>query len=345
MSETLRIGREHPPFIIAELSGNHNQSLDRALALVKAAAEAGASAVKLQTYTPDTMTLDLATGEFFVGEQGSLWQGRSLYDLYREAHTPWEWHGPIFDCCRENGIIGFSSAFDATSVEFLETLGAPCYKIASQENVDLPLIRQAAGTGKPLIVSTGMATLAELDDAARAARDAGCQDLIFLKCTSNYPADPRNSNLLTLPHLRESFGVEVGLSDHTLGIGVSAASIALGAVVIEKHLTLSRAEGGVDSAFSLEPAEFRQLVDEANRAWQALGQVSYGPTPAEEKSLKYRRSLYVVKDIRAGEPFTTKNVRAIRPGLGLAPKHLDLVLGRVCRKNAPRGTPLSWELM
>lgn len=344
MQSQLPIGREHPPFIIAELSGNHNQSLDRALALARAAAEAGASAVKLQTYTHDTMTLDLKSGEFFVGEPGSLWQGRSLYDLYREAHTPWEWHAPIFNLCRKLSIHCFSSAFDSTSVDFLESLDVPCYKIASQEVVDLPLIRKAAGTRKPLIISTGMATIAELDEAARAARGAGCRELVFLKCTSNYPADPRNSNLLTLPHLRELLDVHVGISDHTLGIGVAAASIALGAVVIEKHLTLSRAEGGVDSAFSLEPAEFRQLVDESTRAWQSLGQVSYGPTPAEEKSLKYRRSLYVVQDIRAGELFSSENVRAIRPGLGLPPKHLDLVLGRACRQDVARGTPLSWNL-
>jgi len=345
MLRDLRLGPEFPPFIIAEMSGNHNQSLDRALALVEAAAAAGASAVKLQTYTPETMTLDLSTGEFFVNDDGSPWQGRSLYDLYREAHTPWEWHAPIFERCRQLGIHGFSSAFDASSVEFLETLNVPCYKIASQENTDLPLIRKVAATGKPLIISTGMATAGELDETVRAAREAGCSELVLLKCTSNYPADPSDSNLRTIPHLRELCGAFVGLSDHTLGIGVAVASVALGAVVIEKHLTLSRAEGGVDAAFSLEPAEFRQLVDETRRVWQALGGVKYGPTDAEQKSLKYRRSLYIVRDIAAGEIFTPENVRAIRPGLGLPPKHLELVLGRVSHHAVKRGTPLDWNMV
>jgi pseudaminic acid synthase len=345
MLDQLRIGAEFPPFIIAELSGNHNRSLERALALVDAAAEAGASAVKLQTYTPDTMTLDLATGEFFVSEEGSLWKGRSLYDLYGEAHTPWEWHAPIMERARQLGMVCFSSAFDATSIDFLESLGVPCYKIASQENTDLPLIRKAAATGKPLIISTGMATLAELDETVRTARSAGCRELVLLKCTSNYPADPRDSNLRTIPHMRELFGALVGLSDHTLGIGAAVASIALGAAVIEKHLTLSRAEGGVDAAFSLEPAEFKSLVEESNRVWQALGGIHYGHTAAEEKSLKYRRSLYVVRDVAAGEAFTSDNVRAIRPGLGLPPKYLNLVLGRVCTKDVTRGTPLHWDLL
>lgn len=345
MLSEFRIGPEYPPFIIAELSGNHNRSLDRALALVEAAASAGASAVKLQTYTSDTMTLDLAEGEFFVSEEGSLWKGRSLYDLYREAYTPWEWHAPLFDRCQQLGIVGFSSAFDSTSVDFLNSHNVPCFKIASQENTDLPLIRKAAATGKPLFISTGMATAAELDETVRAARQAGCRELVLLKCTSNYPADPSDSNLRTIPHLGTLFGTHVGLSDHTLGIGVAVASVALGAVAIEKHLTLSRAEGGVDSAFSLEPAEFRALVDETKRVWQALGSVKYGPTEAEEKSLKYRRSLYVVRDIAAGEQFTSENIRAIRPGLGLSPRYLDIVLGRSCSKLLKRGTPLDWSLV
>lgn len=339
------IGKEHPPFIIAEMSGNHNQSLERALAIVEAMAEAGVDAVKLQTYTADTMTLDLAHGEFFIDDPKSLWQGKSLYKLYQEAYTPWEWHEAIFKRCRELGLIAFSSPFDETAVDFLESLGVPCYKIASFENTDLPLIRKVARTGKPVIISTGMATLAELDESVRAFREAGGKELILLKCTSTYPASPENSNLVTIPHLRELFGCPVGLSDHTLGIGVAVASVALGASVIEKHVTLSRAEGGVDAAFSLEPQEMKTLVEETKRAWQSLGQISYGPTDAEVPSLKHRRSLYIVKDLQAGEQLTRDNVRAIRPGLGLPPKYLDLVLGKRVKQSVGKGTPLSWELL
>lgn len=339
------IGEEHPPFIIAEMSGNHNQSLERALAIVEAMAEAGVDAVKLQTYTADTMTLDLAHGEFFIDDPKSLWQGKSLYKLYQEAYTPWEWHEAIFKRCRELGLIAFSSPFDETAVDFLESLGVPCYKIASFENTDLPLIRKVARTGKPVIISTGMATLAELDESVRAFREAGGKELILLKCTSTYPASPENSNLVTIPHLRELFGCPVGLSDHTLGIGVAVASVALGASVIEKHVTLSRAEGGVDAAFSLEPQEMKTLVEETKRAWQSLGQISYGPTDAEVPSLKHRRSLYIVKDLQAGEQLTRDNVRAIRPGLGLPPKYLDLVLGKRVKQSVGKGTPLSWELL
>ena len=340
-----KIGHDAPPFVIAEMSGNHNQSLERALEIVEAAAKTGAHALKIQTYTPDTMTLDINEREFHISDPKSLWAGTSLYKLYGEACTPWEWHKPIFDRARELGIIAFSTPFDDTSVDFLETLDVPCYKIASFENTDLPLIRRVAATGKPLIISTGMATVAELDDTVRAARDVGCKDLILLKCTSTYPATAQNTNILTIPHLRELFGNEVGLSDHTMGIGVSVASVALGATVIEKHFTLSRADGGVDSAFSMEPAEMAQLVVETERAWQALGQVSYGSTEAEKKSLQYRRSLYVVNDLKAGDVLTQKNVRAIRPGLGLPTKYLEVLLGKSVKQDIKRGTALTWALL
>ena len=340
-----KIGHDAPPFVIAEMSGNHNQSLERALEIVEAAAKTGAHALKIQTYTPDTMTLDINEREFHISDPKSLWAGTSLYKLYGEACTPWEWHKPIFDRARELGIIAFSTPFDDTSVDFLETLDVPCYKIASFENTDLPLIRRVAATGKPLIISTGMATVAELDDTVRAARDVGCKDLILLKCTSTYPATAQNTNILTIPHLRELFGNEVGLSDHTMGIGVSVASVALGATVIEKHFTLSRADGGVDSAFSMEPAEMAQLVVETERAWQALGQVSYGSTEAEKKSLQYRRSLYVVKDLKAGDMLTQENVRAIRPGLGLPTKYLEVLLGKSVKQDIKRGTALTWALL
>lgn len=337
------VGLAHPPFIIAEMSGNHNQSLERALSIVEAAAKAGAHALKIQTYTADTMTLDMDSGEFFIEDKNSLWQGTSLYKLYQQAYTPWEWHEPIFERCRELGMIGFSTPFDDTSVDFLESLNVPCYKIASFENTDLPLIRKVAATGKPMIISTGMASVAELDDTVRCAREAGCKDLVLLKCTSTYPATPENSNINTIPHLRQLFGCEVGLSDHTMGVGGAVAAVALGATVVEKHFTLSRADGGVDSAFSLEPAELSMLVTETHRAWQSLGTVSYGVTEAEKKSLMFRRSLYVVEDIRAGEEFTAQNVRAIRPGLGLPPKYLDKVIGKVAACAVKRGTALSWE--
>lgn len=340
-----QIGPSHPPFIIAEMSGNHNQSLERALEIVEAAAKSGAHALKIQTYTPDTMTIDLDEREFHISDPNSLWEGTSLYKLYGEAYTPWEWHKAIFDRARELGIIPFSTPFDDSAVDFLEALDVPCYKIASFENTDLPLIRRVAATGKPLIISTGMATVAELDDAVRAAREAGCGDLILLKCTSTYPATAENTNILTIPHLRELFGCEVGLSDHTMGVGVSVASVALGASVIEKHFTLSRADGGVDSAFSMEPAEMAQLLLETERAWQALGRVSYGPTQAEKKSLQYRRSLYVVQDIKAGDVLTKENVRAIRPGLGLPTKYLGEVLGKTVSQDVKRGTALGWGML
>ncbi len=338
------IGREHPPFIIAEMSGNHNQSLERALQIVDAAAATGAHAVKLQTYTPDTMTIDLEEGDFFIADPKSLWAGRSLYNLYQEAHTPWDWQRQIFRRAADHGIVCLSTPFDATAVDFLEELDAPCYKIASFENTDLPLIRRVAATGKPLIISTGMATVSEIDETVRAAREAGAQSIVLLQCTSTYPATPENSNLLTIPHMRDLFGTEVGLSDHTLGVGVSVASVALGATLIEKHFTLDRSEGGVDSTFSMEPAEMSQLVTETKRAWQALGNITYGPSEAERKSLQFRRTLYVVEDVAPGETLSSQNVRAIRPGSGLPPKCLDVVLGQKLPAGAKRGTPLSWDL-
>jgi len=339
------VGRDQRPFVIAEMSGNHNQSLDRALAIVDAAAEAGADALKIQTYTPDTMTLDLDEREFHITDPDSPWSGTSLYALYGQAFTPWDWHAPILARARERGLVAFSSPFDASAVEFLESLDVPCYKIASFENTDIPLIRRVAATGKPVIISTGMASDVELDETVRAARDAGCRDLVLLKCTSTYPASPEHSNLLTIPDLRQRFSCEAGLSDHTLGLGVAVASVALGATVIEKHLTLDRRAGGVDSTFSMEPHELAQLVTETTRAWQALGSVSYGPTAAEEPSLRFRRSLYIVADVKAGEPLTAAHVRAIRPGLGLPPKCLDEVIGRRAAVDVARGTPLAWDLL
>ncbi|HEU4825334.1 MAG TPA: pseudaminic acid synthase [Dongiaceae bacterium] len=339
------LGASHVPFIIAEMSGNHNGSLERALEIVEMAAKAGAHALKLQTYTADTMTIDLSEREFFISDPNSLWNGTSLYKLYEQAHTPWAWHKPIFERCRQLGMIGFSSAFDATAVDFLESLDVPCYKIASFESIDLPLVRKVAATGKPMIISTGLASIAELGETVEAARSAGAQDLVLLKCTSAYPASPEHSNLNTIPHMRELFGCHVGLSDHTMGIGAAVASTALGAVAIEKHVTLRRADGGVDSAFSLEPEELAALVAETRRAAEAMGGIAYGPTEAERKSLVYRRSLYIVADLKAGDVLTKENVRAIRPGLGLAPGNLERVLGRRISRDAARGTPLSWDLL
>jgi N-acetylneuraminate synthase len=339
------IGLDAPPFVIAEMSGNHNQRLDRALALVDAAADAGAHALKIQTYTADTITLDVSRGEFRIEDPNSLWAGETLHQLYARAFTPWEWHEAILRRAEERGLIAFSTPFDETAVDFLEDLGTPCYKIASFENVHLPLIRKVAATGKPIIMSTGMATVAELDDAVRAAREAGCQDLVLLKCTSTYPADPANSNLRTIPHMRELFRCEVGLSDHTLGTGAACAAVALGATVIEKHFTLSRADGGVDSAFSLEPDELAALVRDAEHAWKSLGQTSYGPTEAEKASLQFRRSLYVAQDMKAGDVFTPANLRIVRPGLGLAPKYYEVFLGKRVAVDAEMGTPVSWDLL
>lgn len=338
------IGKDHKPFIIAEMSGNHNQSLERALAIVEAAARSGADALKLQTYTADTMTLDIHDGNFYIEDPNNLWSGSSLYNLYQEAYTPWEWHEAIFNKCAELGLLAFSTPFDETAVDFLESLHVPAYKIASFENTDIQLIRKVAATGKPLIISTGMATIAELDDTVRAAREAGAQHLVLLKCTSTYPASPENTNILTIPHMEQLFNCQVGLSDHTMGIGVAVASVALGATVIEKHFTLSRAEGGVDAAFSLEPDELSALVVESERAWQALGAVTYGATAQEVPSLKHRRSLYIAQDVREGEVLTKDNVKAIRPGLGLPTKYLDHFLGKAVKQDVKKGTPLTWDL-
>lgn len=339
------VGLSAQPFIIAEMSGNHNHKLARALEIVDAAAKAGAHALKLQTYTADTMTLDIREGGFVVPDSSSLWKGESLYSLYLKAHTPWEWHEPIFRRCRDRGLVAFSTPFDATAVDFLQQLDVPCFKIASFENVDLPLIRQVAATGKPMIISTGMATIGEIEEAVHTARNAGCKELVLLKCTSSYPASPASSNLVAIPKLRELFGCEVGLSDHTLGIGAAVASVALGATVIEKHLTLSRAAGGVDSAFSLEPGELAQLVLETKAAWLAQGTPAFGPSDDERSSFVFRRSLYVCEDLDAGEVLTPRNLRAIRPGYGLPPKFIDQLLGKRVTRKVKRGTPMSWDLV
>ncbi len=340
-----KIGRDHPPFIIAEMSGNHNQSLERALELVEAAAKAGAHALKLQTYTADTMTLDLQQGDFYIDDSDSLWKEKSLYQLYQQAYTPWEWHKPIFDRCKQLGMIGFSTPFDETALAFLQSLDVPCYKIASFENTDIPLIRKVAATGKPMIISTGLATLAELEESVQAARESGCRDLILLKCTSSYPASPEDSNIVTIPHMSGLFQCQVGLSDHTLGIGAAIASIAAGATVIEKHFTISRKDGGVDAAFSLEPDEMAALVDESKRAWQALGTIHYGPTEKEKASRRFRRSLYVASDMKAGDVFTPDNLRVIRPGYGLPPKYFDKLLGKQTKRDVKKGTAVTWDLI
>jgi len=339
------IGANHKPFIIAEMSGNHNQSLERALAIVDAAAEAGADALKLQTYTADTMTLDIHEGEFYIQDSDNLWEGNSLYNLYKEAYTPWEWHEAIFHRCAERGLLAFSTPFDETAVDFLESLNVPAYKIASFENTDIGLIRKVASTGKPIIISTGMASIAELDETVREARQAGAENIVLLKCTSTYPASPANSNVGTISHMGELFKCQIGLSDHTMGVGVSVAAVALGATVIEKHFTLSRADGGVDSAFSLEPHELYALVVETERAWQAIGSVRYGATEDEAPSIKYRRSLYASKDIKAGERITSDNMKSIRPALGLPTKYADVLLGRKVGRDIAKGTPLSWDCL
>ncbi|GAA4430054.1 pseudaminic acid synthase [Actinokineospora soli] len=347
---TVRIGKHdigpgHRPFVIAEMSGNHNGSLDRALAIVDAVAEAGAQALKLQTYTADTITVDVDAPAFRVSEGHELWGGETLYSLYQRAHTPWEWHGPLFERAAERGLTVFSSPFDPTAVELLESLDAPAYKIASSELVDLPLIELCARTGKPLIISTGMGSLAEIAAAVDTARAAGNDKIVVLGCTASYPADPAESNLRGLPVLAAATEALVGLSDHTPGIGAPLAAVALGACVIEKHVTLSRSDGGVDSAFSLEPAELAALVVESERAWSALGEARVGPKPGEREGLRLRRSLYVVEDVRAGDVVTRDNVRSIRPAGGLPPAAIDAVLGRVFRADAAKGTPLGWDLV
>lgn len=337
-----QIGPGCEPFVIAEMSGNHNQSLDRALALVDAAADAGADGLKLQTYTADTLTIP---GIAKIEDPKSLWFGKTLHELYQEAYTPWEWHQPIFERARKRGMVAFSTPFDPTAVDFLEELETPLYKIASFENADWALLKKIASTKKPIIMSTGASTLNDLAESVKILRDAGCRELILLKCTSSYPAVPLDSNILTIPHLAALFECQAGLSDHTGGVGVAVASVALGATVIEKHLTLSRADGGVDSAFSLEPQEFRMLKEETTRAFQGLGKITYQMSDDESKSTLFRRSVYVVRPIAEGEELTPANVRVIRPGDGLKPKYLEAVIGRRARKAIPYGTPLSWDLL
>ena len=326
------------------MSGNHNQSLERALKIVDAIAETGVDALKLQTYTADTMTIPVNTEDFLIEDKKSLRHGKNLHDLYQEAYTPWEWHKQLFDRCKEKGMICFSTPFDETAVDFLESLNVPMYKIASFENNHLPLIKRVAQTGKPIIISTGMATLSNLEDMVKTAKDNGCSDLTLLKCTSTYPASPENSNLLTIPHLARLFDVKVGLSDHTLGIGAAIASVALGAKVIEKHVTLSRAEGGVDAAFSMEPHEMKQLVDEVKTASLALGNVHYGvSSKQEEKSKVFKRSIYAIKDIKKGDKLTQNNIRIIRPGNGLAPKYYEQIINRVVVSDIAKGTAMNWS--
>lgn len=339
------IGPGHPPFVIAEVSGNHDGSLDRALSIIDAVAASGAQAVKLQTYTADTLTIDVDDPAFRISDEHSLWGGEHLYDLYEQAHTPWEWHAPLFERAREHGLVAFSSPFDPTAVELLEDLEAPLYKIASSEVVDLPLIRRVAATRKPMIISTGMATVAEIDAAVTAAREAGAAGVIVLGCTTSYPASPEDSHLRGLPVLADAFDVVVGLSDHTEGIGAAIASVALGGAVIEKHVTLDRGEGGVDAAFSAEPDELARLVSESRRAWQALGRPRLGPVEGELEGLRFRRSLFVVEDVRAGDPVTDTNVRSIRPAGGLKPDTIHDLRGRRFVQDVARGTPMSWELV
>ena len=340
-----KFGPDKRPYIVAEMSGNHNGSLDRALALVDAAADAGADAIKIQTYTADTMTVDVKHPRFQLSAGHELWGGDYLYQLYERAHTPWDWHEPIFERARARGITPFSSPFDRTAVELLEKLDAPFYKIASSEITDLPLVRLAASTGKPIIISTGMATVKEIAAAVEAAQQVGATDVTVLSCTASYPAPPEHTNLRRIPVLAEMLKLPIGLSDHTLGIGVPIAAVAFGAVLIEKHVTLDREDGGVDSAFSLEPAELKALRIESERAWQALGTTNIGPTDAEKEGLRFRRSLYVVADVKAGDPVTEANVRSIRPTGGLAPDAINTVLGRTFTTDAAKGTPLTWDLI
>jgi len=339
------IGDSYKPFIVAEMSGNHNQSLDRALAIVDAVASCGADAIKLQTYTADTITINSRGGLFEINDGDSLWTGKNLYDLYKEAYTPWEWHAEIFDYAKKKGLICFSTPFDETAVDYLENLGVPMYKIASFENTDWPLLEKIASTGKPVIMSTGISTLSDIDESVRVLRNAGCKDLILLKCTSTYPASPENTNLSTIPHMRDLFHCHIGLSDHTMGIGAGVASVAMGARVIEKHFTLKRSDGGVDSAFSMEPSEMEALVVESKRAFLALGDVKYGIQTDEEKNVRFKRSIYIIKDIKEGDNFTNENIKIIRPGDGLPPKYLKLILGKKSNKYLRRGTPLTWDTL
>ena len=341
--EDRQIGINQPPFIIAEMSGNHNQNIDKAIKLVDAAHQAGADAIKLQTYTPDTITLNDNGEDFQIRDEKSLWKGQNLHELYSKAYTPWDWHPKIMDHAKKLGLTCFSSPFDETAIDFLETLNVPAYKIASFENNHIPLIKKAAATGKPIVISTGMSSLEDLDRIIHAVKELNCEKLVLLKCTSTYPASPENTNILTIPHMKNLFNCQIGLSDHTLGIGVSVASVALGATVIEKHITLDRSEGGVDSSFSLEPEEFKLLVKETKNAWSALGSIYYGPTEAEKESIVFRRSIYCSKDINIGECFTKDNIRIVRPGYGAPPYYYELLIGKEAKKSFTKGNPIKIE--
>lgn len=342
--DSIEIGEGAPPFIVAELSGNHQHSLERCLNLVEAAKEAGVHAVKLQTFTADTITLDVRSEEFLIRDEQSLWKGRTLYDLYKEAHLPWEWHKKIFERCKELGLIAFSSPFDETAVDFLEGLAVPCYKVASPEIVDLPLIKKIASLNKPIILSSGASTLGEIQEAIATIKAEGCKKIILLKCTASYPAAPGDCNLLTIPDLAEKFGLPIGFSDHTLGIGVSIASVALGACYIEKHLTLSRQDSAIDSPFSMEPQELKQLVKETRAAWESLGHVRYGCLPSEKVTYSHRPSLYFVNDLAQGKVVGPDDIKSVRPSKGLPPKDLERVVGLTLKKSVKKGTPVSWEL-
>lgn len=340
-----KIGPRHKPFIIAEMSGNHNQSLERALEIVKAVKDSGAEAIKLQTYTADTMTLNLSTNEFFVSDKDNIWKGQSLYELYEKAHTPWDWHKRIFEYANELGLICFSTPFDESAVDFLEKLNVPCYKISSFESTDIPLLKKVAKTKKPVLMSTGMATFREIANSLDVLEEAGCKDVILLKCTSSYPSVEKDANLKTMTHIRDAFGINVGLSDHSLGIAVPVTATALGAVAIEKHFTLSRNDGGVDSSFSLMPDEFAELVNQTSNAFDAIGEIKYGCSEKEKKSVIYRRSIYISKDVKKGEVLNKDNTKIIRPAYGLSPEHYDLVVGRVAKQDMAMGTPITWDLI
>jgi N-acetylneuraminate synthase len=339
------ISPDHKPFVIAEMSGNHNQSLERAFEIVDAAAEAGAHALKLQTYTADTITFNGTSDEFVIKDQNSLWKNQNLHKLYQMAYTPWEWHKPIFDRAKAHGMLAFSSPFDTTAVDFLESLDVPCYKIASFENTDHILLKKVAQTGKPVIMSTGVASIADIQESVGVLRKYGCKDLVLLKCTSTYPATPESTNLLTIPHMAALFDCQIGLSDHTMGIGAGIAAVALGARVLEKHFTLRRADGGVDSSFSLEPEELKNLVVESERAFLAMGKVNYILSEKEQKSLQYKRSLYVVEPMKSGDIFNEINVRSIRPSNGLHTRYYEEILGKTATQDIEAGTALSWKLV
>lgn len=350
MNRSIKIGEtivsiDERPFIVAEMSGNHNQSLKRALKIVDAAAESGAHGLKLQTYTPDTITIDTKGGLFEINDKKSLWYGRNLYELYKIAHTPWEWHNILFNRAKEKGMIPFSTPFDETAVDFLEDLDVACYKIASFENKHVPLLKKIASTGKPVIMSTGASEISDIWKAVKTLKENGTEDIILLKCTSSYPATPESSNILTIPNMIETFDTIVGLSDHTLGIGVAIASVSLGARVIEKHFTLRRADGGVDSAFSIEPDELKMLVEESERAFLSLGKVQYDVQNVENKSLRFKRSIYAIRDIKIGEEFTKDNIKIIRPGDGLKPIYYEVIIGKKAKRDIKFATPLTWDIL